>query len=90
MFIMQGDDSGYWAIWAVVLSVLSVLFVWYMVITGRDHKPKTQARGEHEIERFGELEQDHAPLSKFLILTYVGIGVWVVIYVVWTGIEGLI
>ena len=56
---------------------------------GRDRSPRKQRRGEETIERYGSIEEDRAPLPRFLLWTYIGVAVWVVAYAVWTGIEGI-
>jgi len=89
MMIMQGGDAVFWNAWALILGGMSVAFVWYIVITGRDRNQNRQQRGERELESYGELKEDHAPLSKFLIWTYVGIAIWAVVYLLFTGIKGL-
>ena len=59
---------------------------WYFTIVGRD-RPQPAAAGEETVERFGTIEEDRAPLPKFLIWTYVGFSLWAIAYVVWTGIR---
>lgn len=89
MALFQGADVFFWFWLTVILLVLTVLITWYWVITGRDRKPRKQRRGENTIEHYGSIEEDRAPLPKFLIWTYVGIAIWAVGYALWTGIEGM-
>ena len=88
MAIMQGGDTWFWLWLAFLLTGALSLATWYYTIVGRDRKITKQRRGEETVERFGTIEEDRAPLPKFLIWTYVGVAVWAVVYVVWTGIEG--
>jgi hypothetical protein len=89
MALFQGQDVFFWFWVVIALTALTALITWYWVITGRDRKPRKQRRGEETIERYGSIEEDRAPLPKFLIWTYIGVAVWVVVYAVWTGVEGL-
>ncbi len=89
MALFQGADNVFWFWVATGMTALTALAVWYWTIIGRDRAPRKQRRGEETIERYGTLEEDRAPMPKFLIWTYVGLVVWAVIYVLWTGIEGL-
>ena len=89
MVLFQGADVFFWFWIAVLLTVMTGLITWYWVITGRDRKPRKQRRGEETIERYGTIEEDRAPLPKFLIWTYVGVAVWAVGYAIWTGVEGM-
>ncbi len=89
MAIMQGADSWFWMWTALILVVAISLATWYFTVIGRDRPNRKQRRGEETIERYGTIEEDRAPLPKFLVWTYIGIGVWVLVYVIWTGIEGI-
>lgn len=89
MVIMQGADTWFWFWAAVILTVASALAIWYIVIIGRDRAPQKQRRGEETLERYGTIEEDRAPLPKFLIYTIVGVVVWGIAYALWTGIEGI-
>ena len=88
MAMMQGADTWFWLWMAATWTVLGSLATWYFTIVGRDRPPRKQRRGEETVERYGTIEEDRAPLPKFLIWTFVGVGVWAVAYAVWTGIEG--
>lgn len=90
MTIMQGQDLNFWFWVEVVLLVLTVLGTWYMTIAGRDHKPRRQRRGEETVEHYAAgIEENRAPLPKFLVLTIVGVVIWSIAYLLWTGFEGL-
>ncbi len=89
MAIMQGADSWFWLWIAALVTVLASLATWYFTIVGRDRPPRKQRRGEETVERYGTIEEDRAPLPKFLLWTYIGIALWAVGYAVWTGIEGI-
>lgn len=89
MAIMQGADAWFWFWVAQILLVGLSLATWYFTIIGRDRPPHKQRRGEETIERYGSIEEDRAPLPKFIIWTMVGVGIWVVVYALWTGIEGI-
>lgn len=89
MTIMQGQDLNFWFWIEVILLVLSVLATWYMTIAGRDHKPRRQRRGEETVENYAGIEENRAPLPKFLVLTIVGVVVWSIGYLLWTGFAGL-
>jgi hypothetical protein len=89
MAIMQGADTWFWFWLAQLLIVALSLATWYYTIIGRDRTPRKQRRGEETIERYGSIEEDRAPLPKFLIWSYIGLGIWVIAYAVWTGIEGI-
>ena len=89
MAIMQGADTWFWFWLAMLLIGALTLATWYYVIIGRDRTPRKQRRGEETVERYGTLEEDRAPTPKFLTLTYIGVAVWAVAYVIWTGIDGM-
>ena len=89
MAIMQGADTWFWLWLSVLLTAALSLATWYYTIVGRDRPPRKQRRGEETIERYGSIEEDRAPLPKFLIWTYIGVAVWAVAYAVWTGVEGI-
>ena len=89
MAVMQGPESVMWFFVTVIFSVLACVFTWYLVITGRDRAPRRRRQGESTVVKYGDLEEDRSPVSKFLIWTYVGVGIWSVAYLIWTGIHGL-
>jgi membrane protein implicated in regulation of membrane protease activity len=89
MVVMQGADTWFWFWMVILFTAASTLAVWYYIIIGRDRPIRKQRRGEETIERYGTIEEDRAPTPKFLLITYIGIAVWAVAYVIWTGIEGL-
>jgi hypothetical protein len=89
MTLFQGADNIFWYWVAVILTVLTALITWFWVLTGRDRSPRKQRRGEETIERYGTIEEDRAPLPKFLIWTYIGVAIWAVCYALWTGINGI-
>lgn len=89
MAIMQGADSWFWMWMAFLMLGAMSLATWYYVIVGRDRSPRKQRRGEETVERYGTIEEDRAPLPKFLTWTYIGIAIWAVAYAIWTGIEGI-
>lgn len=88
MAIMQGNDTWFWFWLTLLLTVGGATAVWYFTIVGRDRTPRKQRRGEETIERYGTIEEDRAPMPRFLLWTYIGVGVWGVAYAIWTGIEG--
>ena len=89
MAIMQGADSWFWMWMALALTVAMVMATWYFTLIGRDRTQVKQRRGEETVERYGTIEEDRAPLPKFLTFLYVGLALWAIVYVVWTGIEGM-
>lgn len=89
MALFQGGDNIFWYWVTVIFTVLTGLITWYWVLTGRDRSPRKQRRGEETIERYGTIEEDRAPLPKFLVLTYIGVAIWAIGYALWTGIEGI-
>ena len=89
MTAMQGAGAVFWDIVTMILTGMTGLCIWYFVVTGRDRTPTLQRRGEETIERYGDIEEDRAPVSKFLWWTMIGVGVWSVAYVLWTGVNGL-
>lgn len=89
MAIMQGADNTFWFWVALAISLGAVLAAWYFTVVGRDRAPRRQRRGEETVERFGTIEEDRAPTPKFLLWTYALVVVWVLAYVIWTGIEGI-
>ena len=90
MAIMQSSDNWIWFCAEAALIVLSIFAVWFIVRTGRDRPPAKQERGEQALEDYGDgIQEDHAPLSKFLIGTYIVVAVWAGLYLIWTGINGL-
>jgi membrane protein DedA with SNARE-associated domain len=89
MALFQGADDVFWFWIVVIFTILTALITWYWTIVGRDRKPRKQRRGEETIEHYGTIQEDRAPLPKFLIWTYIGVAIWAVAYVIWTGFEGL-
>ena len=89
MVLFQGADAWFWMWMSVLLTFLVALATWYYTIVGVDRKPSKQKRGESTIEHYGDLEEDRAPVPKFLIWTYAGVAVWAIGYVIWTGIYGI-
>ena len=88
MAIMQGADTFFWFWLTVLLTVALVGATWYMTISGRDRPPRRQRRGEETVERYGDIEEDRAPVPRFLSWLYIGLAVWAVAYALWTGING--
>jgi len=89
MAMMQGADSWFWFWITLLVTVAACLATWFYTIVGRDRPPRKQRRGEDTIERYGTLEEDHAPMPRFIFWTIVGVSVWAVAYAIWTGIEGI-
>ena len=89
MALFQGGDVWFWFWITVVLTIGTGFIIWYWVMVGRDRSPRAQRRGEETIERYGTIEEDRAPLPKFLVLTYWGVGIWAVAYAIWTGVQGI-
>jgi nitrogen fixation/metabolism regulation signal transduction histidine kinase len=88
MDLFQGEDATFWLWMSIILTVLVAAATWYYTIVGVDRKPRHQERGEHTIERYGDIEEDRAPVPKFLVLTYIGVAIWAVAYAIWTGVKG--
>ena len=88
MALMQGPESLMWFLLTVLFTVLACAFTWYLVVTGRDRAPRRQRKGQSTIVKYGDIEEDRAPVSKFLMWTYVGVGVWSIGYLIWTGFRG--
>lgn len=89
MAIFQGADAWFWMWISVLLTVLVAVATWFYTIVGVDTRPRKQKRGEHTVERYGDIEEDRAPVPKFLVMTYIGVAIWAVAYAIWTGIFGL-
>ena len=89
MDIFQGSDATFWVWVSIGLTVAMCVATWYFTIVGVDRKRPPQKRGESTIERYGAIEEDRAPVPKFLIWTYVGVAIWAVIYAITTGIYGI-
>ena len=89
MAIMQGADSWFWFWITILLTVAASLATWFYTIVGRDRPPRKQRRGEETVERYGSIEEDRAPMPRFIFWTFVGVGIWIIVYAVWTGIEGI-
>lgn len=88
MISMEGDGNIRWVIVEIITAVVLIAGIWMFVHTGADRKAVRQRRGEQTVERYGDIEEDRAPTSKFLLWTYVGVAVWAVVYAVYTGING--
>ncbi len=89
MDLFQGADATFWLWMSVLLTVMIAVGTWYFTIVGVDRKQRYQERGEHTIERYGDIEEDRAPVPTFLVWTYIGVAVWAVAYAVWTGVYGV-
>lgn len=89
MALFQGGDNAYWFWIGVALTAAFSLAVWYFVIVGRDRPPVKQRRGEQTVEHYGTIEEDRAPMPRFLFWTFVGVGVWALVYAIWTGVNGI-
>lgn len=89
MILFQGADVFYWFWVAVAFTILTAVVTWYWVVVGRDRPPRKLRRGESTVTKYGPLEEDHAPLPKLMIWTIVGVVVWAVFYVGWTGVQGM-
>ena len=66
-------------------TLATAVATWFYTIVGVDRKPQQQRRGEETLERFGDIVEDRAPVPRFLSLTYVGVAVWAIAYVLWVG-----
>ncbi len=88
MVIMQGADTWFWFWMAMLMIVAFSVATWYYIIIGRDRPIRHQRRGAETIERYGTLEEDRSPTPKFLMWTYIGVTIWAVAYVIWTGVSG--
>ena len=88
MVIFQGADAWFWLWLSVLLTVAVAAATWLYTIVGADRKPRQQRRGEETLERFGDIVEDRAPVPKFLVWTYIGVAIWAVAYIIWTGING--
>lgn len=88
MALFQGADAWFWLWVSVFFTVATVVATWFYTIVGVDRKPRKQRRGEETVERYGTIEEDRAPIPLFLIWTYIGVAVWAVFYILWTGIFG--
>ncbi len=88
MDLFQGEDATFWLWTSILLTVLVAAATWFYTIVGVDTKPRPQQRGEHTVERYGDIEEDRAPVPVFLRLTYAGVAVWAVAYAIWTGVNG--
>jgi membrane protein DedA with SNARE-associated domain len=89
MVIFQGSADGIWEIGVWVSTIIMAVVIWYFVIVGRDRPPKKQRRGQDTVEKFGDIEENRAPIPKFLIYTFVGAFLWGLGYLFWTGINGV-
>ena len=88
MVIFQGADAWFWLWVSIAFILATALATWFYTIVGVDRKPKAQKRGEETLERFGDIEEDRAPVPVFLKVTYIGVAIWAVVYVLWTGTFG--
>jgi membrane protein DedA with SNARE-associated domain len=89
MALMQGNDNLFWTLLAFALMIASVVGTWYMVVVGRDRPRPQQRRGESTVARYGDIEEDRAPMPAFLTVTIAGSVLWAIVYAIWTGINGL-
>lgn len=89
MVLFQGGDDYFWFWMGLLMTAAGAVATWFYVITGRDRKPTKQRRGEETIERYGTIEEDRAPLSRFLFWTYIGVALWALAYALWTGFNGI-
>ena len=90
MNLMQASDNWIWFAAETALTLLSIIAVWFVTLVGRDRNPTRQKRGEEGTTKYADVEEDHSPLPKFLILTYIVFGAWMLGYLFSTGIFGLI
>ena len=88
MVLFQGGDAWFWVGVSLFLTVAVAAGTWFYTIVGADRKPRQQRRGEETVERFGDLVEDRAPVPLFLKLTYIGVAIWGIVYVLWVGING--
>lgn len=89
MVIFQGADNTFWFWVSLLLTAATALAVWYWTIVGRDRAPQHQRRGQDTVERYGDIEEDRAPLPKFLIYTFVLTVLWGIGYALLTGWQGI-
>ncbi len=89
MVAMQGSDAVLWDYIILLITIGAALWVWFFTIIGRDRKPLVQKRGEETIERYGDIEEDRAPVGKFLMWTYAGFAVWAIGYGIWVCTHGI-
>jgi hypothetical protein len=90
MTLMQGGDINDWFWIEIAVVVVLVVATWLMVVAGRDISPAEQKRREKQIVHYGDLSEDRAPIPKFIRWTWVSVAIWIVCYLLWTGIKGLI
>jgi hypothetical protein len=89
MDIFQGNDNLFWLFAEICLSAVLIVGLWLLVLVGRDARPSRQKKGEEALERFGDLEEDRAPIPKFIILCMVLAGCFAVYYMFWIGRNGM-
>ena len=89
MVLFQGADAWFWLWVSIAFTLATALATWFYTIVGVDRKPQKQKRGEETIERFGDIVEDRAPVPKFLKITFVGVAIWAIVYVLWTGAHGI-
>lgn len=89
MAIMQGADNLFWTALTFFLIIATAVGTWYLTIVGRDRPQPKQKRGEETVVRYGSIEENRAPMPKFLTFTIVGVVIWALAYALWTGIKGL-
>ena len=88
MVIFQGQDATFWVWTSILFTVATAVGLWYFTIVGVDRKPRQQQRGEETTERYGDIVEDRAPVPVFLKVTYVGVFLWAIAYILLTGING--
>lgn len=89
MDIFQGNDNLFWLFAELALAAVLIVGLWFLVLVGRDRQPMRQKKGEETLERFGDLEEDRAPVPKFIILAMVLAGCFALYYVLWVGYNGM-
>lgn len=90
MVIMQGASAYQWFWISLALTVVLTIAIWLMAVIGRDLPEAEQKRLENSVINFGPVSENEAPIPKFLRWIYIGVAVWSVFYLFWTGIKGLI
>ena len=88
MVLFQGQDATFWVLVSIGFTIATAAALWYFTIVGVDRKPRQQRRGEETIERYGDIVEDRAPVPVFLKITYVGVFLWGILYIIFTGING--
>jgi hypothetical protein len=87
MALFQGANDSCWFWISAAVTVLMGTSIWFMVLIGRERDPnKSKIR---EVERFSDIEEDHAPVPQFLMITFIGTALWGLGYLIWTGMVGV-